>query len=115
MAIDKFTLTTQQYVRATPISHSLGEKPKVAIVLPVKKILNTINELAMAVLRQEDWSTEYWDCSIVYYYQVASSRYGINCDPNSATVTSTTVTLTTNSLSTYLFLPNIEYTMITLR
>ena len=84
------------------------------MILPVKKVVNTINELVFAILRQEDWSTEYWDTCIGYYYQVATSRYGINCDSSSATVTSTAITWTTNSLSTYLFLPNIEYTMITL-
>ena len=116
LGFTKFAIDTVKYTSRTPcknypINHSLGEKPKIAILLPditgYASGVSNNDVIGFAALKGYDGNIMESDCYIAYCY--SSSVRGVT-----TTAIFTESTAQISESSTYYFGKNITYTLLTM-
>ena len=109
MAVDKVTFSSRRTLKAAgSISHSLGEQPKIIIVLSPYRKTTTANNVIEMLLMHGDFTsaTSYYGCQI----NTTSTADNFNAITTGLTVdTSTLISYDTS----YYLEANVEYTIIT--
>ena len=109
MAVDKVTFSSRRTLKAAgSISHSLGEQPKIIIVLsPYRKTTTTNNVIEMLLMHGDYTSAiSYYGCQI----HTTSTAGNFNATTAGLTVDTSTI-ISYDTL--YYFEANVEYTIIT--
>lgn len=113
MAIDKFTVSKDTSTYGEIIFHSLGIKPKFALLL-ANKSPAIVGGLIMVFVGKEEWKTEHFDCRMIAKYNEGYGRYSWNCTSVVGVVSAESVQFGDSTATAKKFAAGIEYTLLTM-